>query len=108
MEVGLKSNRFIVEPKNLLLYISFALSLTLFLGYIDEGYYSFKFLQDPGNIFVLSIYSLVFLIYQLLIDAFTLRKRVGMKKGLLTIVIFFVSLFLFILLWMIINTTVHN
>lgn len=42
-----------------LIYLASAFIFSLFLGYIDEGYYNFKFLTSIGNILVLSMYMIV-------------------------------------------------
>ncbi|MCU0441891.1 MAG: hypothetical protein MUE96_05795 [Bacteroidia bacterium] len=42
-----------------LIYLAAAFVFTLFLGYIDEGYYNFNFLTSIGNILVLSVYMIV-------------------------------------------------
>ncbi len=93
-----RSNRFIVEPRNLFVYITFAILLTIFLFYIDEGYYSFAWMAEPGAWFVFSIYSFAFLVVQLLADAFSFRNVTGLKKAITTISILFAALFLIVLL----------
>lgn len=37
----------------------FCICFSLFLGYIDEGYYNFEFLRDPASIVALFIYTLI-------------------------------------------------
>lgn len=71
--------------KEPLLYFLAALLFTLLLGFIDEGYYSFSFLLDIGNVLVLSMYLLVFWSAQLFIDwlleRFS-RLRPGVRKSI--------------------------
>lgn len=93
----IKTNRFIVDPINLFLYLAYATALTLFLFYIDEGYYNFAWMSEPGAWFVFSLYSLLFLIVLLLIDAFTFRKISGLQKGLVSLAIGFLINFILVL-----------
>lgn len=93
----LKSNRFVVAPTNLFLYLAYATGLTLFLFYIDEGYYSFAWMSEPGAWFIFSLYSLLFLIILLLIDAFTFRKIAGIQKGLVSLTIGFLINFILVI-----------
>lgn len=48
---------------------------TLFLFYIDEGLYSFKWMQEPAAWIVFGIYVFVFYTMQILFLAIILRKR---------------------------------
>jgi hypothetical protein len=91
------TNRFIVAPTNLFLYLAYASALTLFLFYIDEGYYSFAWMSEPGAWFVFSLYNLFFLIVLLLIDAFTFRKIFGIQKGLVSLAIGFLINFILVI-----------
>jgi hypothetical protein len=54
--------------KKNLTYSITALLLTLYLGYIDEGYFNFNFLRSIGNIIVLLVYLLMFLLLQMGLD----------------------------------------
>lgn len=92
-----KSNRFVVEPKNLLIYIGFVVAITMYLVYLDEGYFNFNWMSNPGTWFVFTLYSLYFLIVCLLADAFLFRKLSGLQKGLTTIACFIVFLAVFVL-----------
>ncbi|MFM2385928.1 MAG: hypothetical protein RL660_685 [Bacteroidota bacterium] len=62
------------------LVVSFCTAL--YLGFIDEGYYSFKFLLDPGNWAAIALYTgLIWVMYSLVIMSiamvltFTKRKQ---------------------------------
>lgn len=92
----IKKNRFKVEPSNLLGYITLVVLLTMYMFYIDEGYFSFAWMSEPGAWFVFSLYSVFFLVILLCIDAFTFRKLTGMQKGLATVGCFIVFLFIFL------------
>lgn len=93
---ALSTNRFIVAPINLLLYLSYATLLTLFLCYIDEGHYNFAWMSEPGIWFVFGLYSLFFLVILLLVDAFTFRRLSGIQKGLVTVAIGFILNFVLV------------
>lgn len=54
--------------KKNLAYSIASLLLTLYLGYIDEGYFNFNFLRSIGNIIVLLVYLLMFLLLQMGLD----------------------------------------
>ncbi len=51
-----------------------ALLITLFLFFIDEGYYSFSWMKDPGAWIVFLVYALVIYAAQLLIYKLILRR----------------------------------
>jgi hypothetical protein len=74
-----------------------ALVITLFLFFIDEGYYSFSWMKDPGAWIVFLVYALVIYAAQLLIYKLVLRRYssslkivwsilAGTTLGLLTLV----------------------
>jgi hypothetical protein len=49
------------------LYFTAAFLFTFMLGYVDEGYNSFKTFESIGNIVVLSIYLLLFFVCELIV-----------------------------------------
>ena len=49
-----------MSDKSTRINLVLAAALTLFLFYIDEGYYSFKWMLDIGNWFVYFLYVFVF------------------------------------------------
>lgn len=67
----MKANRLIA------VYFFTAILFTLFLGYIDEGYYNFNFLSDPGVLLVLGLYTLVLWTCVILVDAVLMRLKPG-------------------------------
>lgn len=78
--------------KPAILYLIAALLFCTFLGYIDEGYYSFKTFKDPWNIAILLLYALLFWGAQLGFDwmfgriralSVTGRKTLSVIVGLL-------------------------
>ena len=56
-------------------YFFTAILFTLFLGYIDEGYYNFNFIKDPGVLLVLGLYTLVLWTCVILVDAVLIRVK---------------------------------
>jgi len=51
------TNKNIQSTKDIWTLLAAAFVVTLFLGFIDEGYYNFRFLLDPGSIIALGIYA---------------------------------------------------
>ena len=93
---NLSTSRFLVEIDNLVIYTTISCALTMFLFYIDEGYYNFEWMSNPGAWFVFSLYSLLFVIILLLFDAFTFRKYQGNKKAAFSLLSFSSLLLLFL------------
>jgi hypothetical protein len=57
-----------------------ALMIVLFLFYIDEGYYSFRWMLEWGNWIVFGLYMLIFFPVQWAISHFVFHKLDGWKK----------------------------
>lgn len=57
-----------------------AMLIVLFLFFIDEGYYDFRWMREWGNWFVFGIYLLIFFPVQWLISHFLFRQLTGWKK----------------------------
>jgi hypothetical protein len=57
-----------------------ALLIVLFLFFIDEGYYDFRWMREWGNWFVFGIYLLIFFPLQWVLSRFLLRQVKGWKK----------------------------
>ena len=78
----------------------FCICFALFLGYIDEGYYNFQFLLEPGSIFVLFIYAAITSIPALLVYGlgrkFKVPKEVLFPASITALFVFPVVLFLLI------------
>jgi hypothetical protein len=77
-----------------------ALLIVLFLFFIDEGYYDFRWMKEWGNWFVFGIYLVIFFPIQWLISHFVFRKLNGWRKilamvalGIPATVLFFWLLF---------------
>lgn len=62
-----------------------ALLIVLFLFFIDEGYYDFRWMREWGNWFVFGIYLAIIFPLQWLISYFLLRQFVGWKKVLIMV-----------------------
>ena len=70
--------------KNYSLYIPLALSVlvTLFLFYIDEGYYNFKWMLNIGNWLIFMLYvSILFLAQMLVIKAVLYKSKSPIIMG---------------------------
>jgi hypothetical protein len=57
-----------------------ALLIVMFLFFIDEGYYDFRWMKDPGNWFVFMIYMIIFFPVQWGISHFVFSRLAGWKK----------------------------
>jgi hypothetical protein len=57
-----------------------ALLIVLFLFFIDEGYYNFRWMMDWGNWFVFGLYMVIFFPIQWAISHFVFRSLEGWKK----------------------------
>jgi hypothetical protein len=90
------------------IYIIVAALFTLFLGYIDEGYYNFNFLSSIGNIFVLSLYMLLFILTQVGFDFLFNKVLYGTTENIRQIASIgfglFVPIFFIVILPMIIRS----
>lgn len=64
-----------------------ALLIVLFLFFIDEGYYDFRWMREWGNWLVFGIYLAIFFPVQWLISHFLLRQVTGWKKVLIMVCI---------------------
>lgn len=57
-----------------------ALFIVMFLFFIDEGYYDFRWMGDIGNWIVFVVYLAIFFPFQWLISHFVFRNVFGWKK----------------------------
>ncbi len=73
------------SERNYLFPLLFSVILTLFLFYIDEGYYDFRWTEDPANIPVLICYMLGFFIGMAIISGYTFKSQYGITKNLIII-----------------------
>ena len=66
---------------NHLLLLS-TICVTLFLGFIDEGYYNFNFLLDFGNWIVLGVYGIgIYCCQWFLLNVVLAKVKSNWKKG---------------------------
>jgi len=90
------------KKKALLTLVVAALSVPLFLGFIDEGYYNFQFLLDPGSLVALSIYGALIFGFEYLFYAVIFKKSTfqgklitsisfGILTGFFAAIVFFLS-----------------
>ena len=54
--------------------------IVMFLFFIDEGYYDFRWMKEAGNWFVFGIYMIIFFPIQWGISHFVFYKLTGWKK----------------------------
>lgn len=64
-----------------------AILITLFLFFIDEGYYDFRWMAHPGNWVAFLIYFLPIFLCQWLIFTLVLRKYSGAGKTAMSIIL---------------------
>ena len=57
-----------------------ALVIVMFLFFIDEGYYDFRWMKDAGNWLVFVFYLAFFFLFQWLVWKFILRRLTGWQK----------------------------
>lgn len=62
-----------------------AVLFTFFLFFIDEGYYNFKWMTNPGNWIMFVNYVSIFFSSQFIISQLIFRKQQGIKKTLYSI-----------------------
>ena len=89
-----------VSRDNLFIPFGSAILITLFLFYIDEGYYDFRWMLQWGNWIVLVIYIIMLFPLQWVISYFLFRKAHGMQKALLMLV-FGIPMTLALFYWMV-------
>lgn len=76
-----------------------AFLIVMFLFFIDEGYYDFRWMKEPGNWLVFVIYMIIFFPIQWGISHFVFNKLTGWKK---TVAMMGISIPLsLILLWLV-------
>lgn len=68
------------EKENLLAPFATAFLLVMFLFFIDEGYYDFRWMRDAGNWVVFFFYLSFAFLSMWLINYLVFRKRTGWKK----------------------------
>lgn len=85
---------------NTTVYLFSSVLVTLFLFYIDEGYYSFRWMTNAGAWIIFLIYVSVFLLAQLGINAILSKiisnratRTLSLLVGILTGIIFLFLIF---------------
>jgi hypothetical protein len=84
--------------ENLRLALVPSAMLVLFLFYIDEGWYSFRWMLDPGNWLVFTLYMVILTPFFWLIAQYVFRRRRGTEKVLLISVVGIPALLLLLLI----------
>lgn len=90
------------ENRDVLILLASSLGVALFLGFIDEGYYNFNFLSDPGSIIALLIYGAFIFLCQYAVYGLIFRKTdfkgklftsifLGIILGIVLAILFFYS-----------------
>ncbi len=75
-----------------------ALVIVLFLSYIDEGYYDFRWMSDPGSWVAFGMYIAVFFALLSLVYNFGLTFLKGRTKNLVMLGVITPGL-IFLILW---------
>lgn len=73
------------QARNFKILIPFisALLMVLFFAFIDEGYYDFRWMSDPGSWAAFGIYLAIFFVIQSLIYNFALSFLKGALKNII-------------------------
>jgi hypothetical protein len=72
---------------HVMLHIAFATMITMYLFYLDEGYFNFLWMRNAGNWIFFFIYGSFFLFGQFLVKRFMLRAYNGLLQTLLSCII---------------------
>jgi len=70
-----------------LLHVGFATLITMYLFYLDEGYFNFMWMKNFGNWIFFMIYGSFFLFGQLLVKRFVLKNYTGLLQTILSCII---------------------
>lgn len=70
-----------------LIHVFFACVSTFYLFYIDEGYFNFKWMQNPGNWIAFVVYVSFFIFMQWIIKQTLLKQIGGFKQVILSSII---------------------
>jgi len=73
------------KDKDIIVFIASSVLITMFLFFIDEGYYNFKWMADFGNWVAFIIYVVPIFLCQLLIGRFLLSRYRGPGKSIVSI-----------------------
>ncbi len=102
MQTNTSATESISAQRNYQLIVPFvsALLIVLFLFFIDEGYYDFRWMTDPGNWLAFLMYLAVFFVIQSLIYNFGLSYLKGPVKNILMLGVVTVGI-VFLILWLV-------
>ncbi len=81
-----KSYSKINEKKQIIILLTASLSITLFLFFIDEGYYNFNWVNNAGNWIAFFIYFTVIFAFQVLFSNIFLKKLKPVLNLVLSII----------------------
>lgn len=68
------------ESKPTFIFLYVALAIVFVMGYVDEGYYDLRWMQNIGNWIVLGVYALLMWLGQLFFYHIILKKYNGAGK----------------------------
>lgn len=71
---------------DIIMYLSSSVIVTMFLFYIDEGYYSFQWMTSFGAWIVFLTYTFVFWFTRLGVDVFILKKLAFRIRRIFTLI----------------------
>lgn len=74
-----------ISESHVLALLTSAIVITLYLFYLDEGYYNFKWMSNPGNWIMFVIYVGIFFSCQFLVSTLLLKRLKGLKKTIFSI-----------------------
>ena len=74
-----------MNRKALITFLASSIILTNILFFMDEGYYDFRWMKDPGNWIAFLIYSIPVFLMQLLFFHILLKKYTSSGKILLSL-----------------------
>ena len=75
------------NENNIVIPLITAVLLTFFLAFIDEDYYSFAWMKDPGSWIAVLIYVGIMFVVQMVVQVILFRFYHGPAKGLLVALI---------------------
>lgn len=73
------------RPIHWSLLLGFALLVTLFLFFIDEGNYTLRGIEEPGNIVAMSLYFLGLTVGLFATNAWLAKRRPGIGRNALVL-----------------------
>ena len=76
-----------LKERTFMFPLVFSICLTMFLFFIDEGYYNFTWMKDPWNWLIFGCYGLGFFIGTAIIAEFTFKSLSGLSKKTIVVVL---------------------